>query len=110
MSVHRGAIWTQRFVLKYASTGLPIDITGWEFKADFQRTPTSDELVTLTSANGGFSIISALDGTFQMLLTDDQTELLPVGRVKFDVIRTDAIPGPVFLFGGSIKVKELVSA
>lgn len=109
MAIRRGAVWSQTFKLTYKTSALPVNIAGWEFKADIQLTPVSVELVSLTTANGGFTIVDAASGRFQMFLDASQTTQLPVGKVVFDVVRTDVNPGPVYLFGGSIRVKELVS-
>lgn len=108
MAIYQGAAFTVTFAL--SQNGTPIDISGWTFESDFRdNVRDTDELVTLTTANGGWSIADAANGLVSMILLESQTEDFPLGRVVFDVMRTDVSPGPVRLFGGSIKVKQPVT-
>lgn len=113
MSIFRGAAWMQGFVVKAKSTGLPIDISSYTFKSEFQlrASDPNPALVQLTTENGGIVIDDGINGKFSMVMTEDQTVDLPLGRLVFDVVRTDTapIPGVTYLFGGSVRVRELVS-
>ncbi len=109
MAAYQGTYYTAQFQLANTD-GTFVNISGWAFKAEFRvQLSDVDPLLTLTTGNTGFSIISASTGLFQMVLTAVQTLALPVGGLVFDVLRTDASPGPVYLFGGVIRVKEPVT-
>jgi hypothetical protein len=47
----------------------------------------------------------------QFKLVDDESSILPLGRVKFDVERTDFSPvqGPIWLFEASFLVKKAIT-
>lgn len=109
MAAYQGTYYTAQFQLAN-SDGSAINISGWTFEAEF-RVQLSDvaPLLTLTTANTGFSIVNASTGVFQMAITSVQTLALPTGGVLFDVLRTDASPGPLYLFGGRLRVKEPVT-
>ena len=105
MPIYQGAAYQLNFTWE-DDDGLPIDVSDWEFAAHIKdaRADTT-ALVSLTTANGGFSVTDGPGGRFQMVLTAEQTESLPVGGMVFDVLRTDADPGPTFLMSGSFRVK-----
>jgi hypothetical protein len=116
MSIYRGAAWSQGFVLKYKSSGLPINISAWTFRAEFQvKASDAVALVQLTTSNGGITITDGANGKFTMSMTGGgvagQTDGLPLGRIVFDVVRTDTepSPGPTYLFGGTVRVKDMAS-
>lgn len=110
MTIHRGTVWSQVFQLKNKTTGVPFDISSWTFKAEFQKNVSDDvALVSLTSANNGFSIVDGPNGRFRMVIDDSETSVLPIGRIVFDVWRTDQLDGPRFLFRGHLRVKESVN-
>jgi hypothetical protein len=109
MPVHQGTYYAVGFTFKDADDAV-IDITGWEFEADFKENRADETaLVNLTTANGGFLVTDATGGRMEMRLTAVQTALLTVGRIVFDVVRTDPANAPVYLFGGSFKVKRPVT-
>lgn len=98
------------FVLKDRSTDAAIDLTGWTFEAQVkQRREDDTALLTLTSANGGFYITGAANGRVEMRITAELSATLPTGRLVFDVLRTDADPGPLWLFGGSFRTRTPVT-
>lgn len=109
MAIHQGTYYAQGFVVKNQND-VALDITGWLLKAELrQQVSDASPLVTLTSAGGGFAIIDAANGRFEMRITADLTEDLPAGGVVFDILRTDADPGPVWLCAGKTKVKQPVT-
>jgi hypothetical protein len=111
MTIHQGDAFQQNFTLTSKTTRAPVgDITGWTFEAQF-RVELGDEvaLATLTSENGGFAVIDGPNARLQMIVTAEQTATFPVGKVVFDVLRTDVVPGPVWYFGGHAKVKRPVT-
>lgn len=110
MPVYQGTAFTQTFVIKNAATETPIDVSGWEFQVQLRdRTDDEDFLVELTTDNGGFVVTDGPNGEITMLLTAEQTLLLPVAKIVFDVLRTDVSPGPVWVFGGRFRVKQPVT-
>jgi hypothetical protein len=99
MPAFQGTRYTRNVALRSCSTNAPINIESWEFRGmirDSRNDP--EQLITLTSANGGFNIIDAVNGRLQFTLSPAQTIILPVGRMMMDVERTDHIDGPVWLF------------
>lgn len=109
MSVMQGTV-VQKYMNIQNSDNTPIDITGWELRASLRKQPTASiELVELTTANGGFVIVDAVNGRFAMVLDDTVTVILPIGRIHFDVLHSNAPDGPVWLFGGSFLVKQPVT-
>ncbi len=112
MSIRRGASWTQGFALKSKTTGLPIDISTWTLKSEFQRS-VSDTTVyaQLTTENGGILITDGVNGKLSFIINSTTTLGFPLGRVAFDVVRTDTEPdpGPVYVFGGFVFVRNMVS-
>jgi hypothetical protein len=71
----------------------------------------TEPLVTLTSAQGGIVVLDGPKGRMQFTLVDDDTILLPTGRVIFDVERTDfsGTSGPIWLFEASFLVKKPIT-
>ena len=109
MPIYQGTYFVQVFVIE-DTAGDPVDITGWEFEADFRRHRNDEEpLLTLTTGNGGFAVALGTDGRLTMQMTEGQTIDLPAGRIVFDVLRVDASPGPRFMFAGTIPVKQPVT-
>jgi hypothetical protein len=86
------------------------NITGWQFQSSLKESRNDTAaLVTLSTGNGGFVVTDGPNGRVEMRLTAAQTELLPLGRVVYDVLRTDQANGPVYYFGGDLKVKQAVT-
>ena len=105
MAIYQGTYFTQLFVVKTKDG--PVDISGWEFEAQFRkRVDDADSLLDLTTAGGAFSLTDAVNGELQLAITEDLTATLPLGRVVFDVLRTDASPGPRFVFRAAALVKQ----
>jgi hypothetical protein len=110
MPVYQGAAFTKVFIIKDKTTNTPIDITGWEFQAQFRdRVDDANYLVQLTSDDGNFVVTDGPNGQITMTLTAEETALFPTGKIVFDVLRTDPTPGPLWLFGGRFPVKQPVT-
>lgn len=109
MAAYQGTYFTQPITLKDKGTGVALDITGWTFKAEFRvDVDDTNPALTLDSTAGGFSIIDAANGRVSMNV-DLTTNTLAPGKYQFDVLRTDCTPGPIWLFGGSILVRQPVT-
>lgn len=95
----------------FTQGGVPINITGWVFRAQFRLTTDSADpaLLELTTANGGFAVTDGPGGRLEMRITSTQMNTLPAGTIHFDVMRTDATPGPIRQFGGKMKVRKPVT-
>lgn len=107
MAIYQGTTSTKYLNIKDYTTKLPIDVSGWELRAQLKRAPQTDTYYhELTTANGGFVIVDAVNGRIALYLDDEVTSLLPVGRIHFDVLRTDTVDGPQWMFGGSFMVKQ----
>ena len=110
MTIYRGSFYSVTLTLKSNVTGLPIDITGWTMKSQIRDAITDEEImVELTTENGGIEIIDGPGGVFSLKITAEQNENFSLGNVVGDVFRTDAVPGPVRLFGFKDKVKRSVT-
>lgn len=110
MPVYQGTYYSRGFLFKNSTTSDPIDITNWAFECMVRdRLDSVDALLTLTSLNGGFTVVDGPTGSALLAMTADQTALLPVGRMHFDVLRTDIVPGPTWQFGGRFPVKKPVT-
>lgn len=112
MPIHRGAYYTRLFQIT-DKDGDPVPITGWTFASNFRlKLEDADPLLELTSASGGWAIEDADNGKVRMKLLAADTTALPATPKKtviFDVIRTDAAPGPVWLFSGSVPVADMIT-
>jgi len=109
MATYQGTFYAVIFKI-LDRDGNPVNLTGWTFRAMIRVTvEDTDPLLELTTANGGFLIVDAANGRVQMQILAAQTDDLPEGRLVFDVERTDLSPGPIWEFGGRIKVKQPVT-
>jgi hypothetical protein len=110
MTVWVGNYTAYSFVLKSKTNCEALDITGWEFQADIKANKDDETaLLSLDTDGGGFAVITAAEGRFEMRITALQSEDLPTGKLFFDIRRTDVSPGPIWLFGGSFFVKTPVT-
>lgn len=108
MAIYQGTKFEANFTLTDGD-GDALNISGWTFEAHFRDDLDDTEtLVELTSAAEDFEILSAADGRLQMTIAAADTADFPLGKVVFDVLRTDD-GDPVWLFGGSVKVKKPVT-
>lgn len=109
MPAFQGTYFSKTLTLKQ-SDGTPLNITGWALHMQVRVTKNdAAALLDLTSDNEGVVVTDGSSGQMQIRLTADDTALLPVGKVVFDVLRTDADPGPVWLFGGYLPVRKPVT-
>lgn len=110
MPIYRGTYYTRTFLFT-DEAGAPVAITGWEFRAHFRgaKTDPNPPLLELTTANGGWLVVNGPGGQLQMNILAAQSLLLTTSKVVFDVLRTDADPGPVWLFEGSVPVKDPIT-
>lgn len=110
MPVYQGAYFSQTFIIKSQATGLAVDVTGWTFRVQVRdNVADATSLLELTTANGGFVVTNGPAGQVTLKITAAQATALPVGKMHFDVMRTDVNPGPTRLFGGTFKVKQPVT-
>jgi hypothetical protein len=108
----QGTRYTRNFAFRYESTGAPIDITSWLFKGMIRDSREDvDPVVEITSENGSFTIVDGPNGRLQFTLSPEQTIILPVGRMMFDVERVDLIAtqGPIWLFEASFQTKKPIT-
>lgn len=109
MAAYQGTFYVIPFAFK-ATDGSAIDITDWTFSADIREKRRDEtELLSLTSENEGFVTTEAALGRFEMRITAEQTAALPTGRLVFDILRTDASPGPLYVGGGAFRVRQPVT-
>ena len=108
MPAYQGTYYSKTFAFKDENED-PVDITGWEFSADLRDRVGTEELLSLTTANGGFTVTDGANGLVTMAITADQTAELPTKRLVFDVLRTDVTPGPLWLFSGKFTVRQPVT-
>ena len=110
MTIYRGAHYAVTLTLKSNVSGAPIDITGWQFMCQIRDAISDDTvMIELTTANGGAVVIDGLAGQLGLIITADQNRDFSLGNVVGDVFRTDAVPGPIRLFGFKDKVRRSVT-
>lgn len=110
MTIYRGAHYSVTLTLKSNVSGLPIDITGWTFRSQIRDAASDqDYMIELTSANGGVNVIGGPDGQLEIVITADQNANFSLGTVVGDMFRTDAVPGPIRLFGFKDKVRRSIT-
>ncbi len=109
-AIYQGTYFTQTFIIKSAEVITPIDIANWSFRMHLRD--SKDDVVPLlelTTGNGGIITLDGIAGSFYMVITAVQSLGLPLGTLVFDILRTNDPPGPVWLFGGRIKVRKPVT-
>lgn len=108
MAVYQGTYYAKSFLLKH-SDGTAYDVSGWTFQCQLRDRVDTVSLLELTTANGGFVVVDGPTGEVSLRITAVQSALLPVARLVFDVLRTNASPGPVWQFGGKLSVRRPVT-
>lgn len=93
MPIYRGAKYSKYPSFADRSTRQPVPINGWEFEMVL-RSDAGAELLTMSTADGHFSVSSAENGQFRIYLTAEQTADLPLGNVNGALMRTDEPDGP----------------
>jgi hypothetical protein len=110
MSVFRETYVARGFILKNKA-GQPINITDWTFEADLRiKVDDPTPVMTLNTANGGLVVTDGPNGRFELRMLADQTDDFVANTTYiFDVVRTDAVPGPIWLFSGKFKARQPVT-
>ena len=109
MAAYQGTFYSKTFIFKDSETLVPLDISTWTFESTLRDRLDTAELLTLTTANGGWTVIDGPNGEAELRITAVQTAALPVAKLVFDVLRTDPDPGPIWLFAGRFSVKRPVT-
>jgi len=109
MPVYRGTVYERIFRVQ-DSDGVPIDITGWTFRADVRETVEGVAILDeLTTALGNFEVIEATAGRFKFTLKASNTTTLVAGKkYLFDFLRTDG-GDPVYVIGGNFKAANPIT-
>jgi hypothetical protein len=109
MPAYQGTYYVKQLTFT-DSAGDAVDISSYEFEMDIRdQADDSASLVTLTTANGGLVVTDGPAGELEIRITAVNTLLLPVGKMVFDILRTDSSPGPTWMVGGSFKVKQPIT-
>lgn len=110
MAIFQDTTYTVSFQITGGVPAVPVNITGWSLTAAFrQRVTDPDPPIFTLTLGDGFTITDAVNGKFTMVISTARTKLLPLGRIVFDIMRSDVVGAPVRLCGGSGKVKEAVT-
>ena len=106
--IYRGSYFAANFAFG-SDESTPLDISGWEFRSHIRSCPSEPGPpdLELTTANGGFVVTDGSAGLLLMQILAEDTTTLKVGKIVFDVLRTDAVPGPLWLFASSTYAKDL---
>lgn len=109
MPVYRGTVYERIFKIQNGD-GLPIDITGWTFRADVRETVEGVAVLDeLTTELGNFEVIEPLAGRFKFTLKSANTTALTAGKkYLFDFLRTDGVE-PVYVIGGNFKAANPIT-
>lgn len=112
MPVYRGTYYARTFIFTDENDA-PVNITGWTFRAMFRaaKEDVNPPLLELTTANGGWVVSNGAGGLLLMKILAADTDDIPadVGKLLFDVLRTDPVPGPIWLFEGSVPIKAPIT-
>lgn len=106
-TIDQGAVWSVIFVYKDPNNN-PINLTGYTAAMQLRQTyesATAD--LTLTTSNGGISIVGAT-GTITVTATDEQTGALTPGYYVYDLELTSGA-NISRLVQGQITVAEQVT-
>lgn len=84
LTVYQGA--TLRVPVRWTAGGLPVDLTGFRIRCHARR-KISDPvaLLTWTSENGGFEIVDAVNGRFDLVLTATQSAAVDFKTAVYDI-------------------------
>lgn len=83
-TIDQGSVWSVVFVY-LDPNDVPINLTGYTARMQLRQNYNSELAdLTLTTENGGISIVGAT-GTITVTATDDQTELLEGGFYVYDM-------------------------
>lgn len=109
MPAYQGITYVRLFTICRCIDNSPIDITGWEFLSQI-RDSREDEtvLMELSTANGGWTVIDGPNGRLQMSIRPEMGTL-PVGKMVFDVLRTDITSGMYWIFEAVFIVKKPIT-
>lgn len=88
MTIYRECTYEKTGTITVRATGVPVDITTWEFDAVL-RNAAGESLLEMSTAEGHFIVTSGTDGEFAIRLTEDETEALAAGPVSFALYRID---------------------
>jgi uncharacterized protein YdgA (DUF945 family) len=109
MPAYQGTYYAKQLTFQ-DSDGNAVDISGQTFEMDIRdQADDTTALVTLTTENDGLVITDGAAGELEIRITAANTDLLPVGKMVFDILRTDSDPGPTWMVGGSFKVKQPIT-
>ena len=108
MPIFRGTYYQLVIQRRNKSDGLPIDMTGWTFSASI-KDENGTEILAATSAGEQFVLEDAENGEVRFQLLAAETTAMTTDRIKYDALRTDASPGPIWLFRFEADVRNLGS-
>lgn len=96
--IRRGSKYTLNFTINI--DGTPLDLTGMSAKMQVKPTASlsSTAYVTASTVSGEITLGGAL-GTVDVVLSDEDTELIPVGTQYYDVIVINAGEATSWLAG-----------
>jgi hypothetical protein len=78
--------------LRVKAGGVPVDITGWTFRMQIREVDQDGAvIVELTSGNGRFVIVDAVNGLFNPLLADTLTDTFTEAQFEDAVYDLEAI-------------------
>lgn len=90
MPIYRGTDFYLPFQLLRRVDSTPINISSWDFGAQFRVNPDDEEAALSTSLSGGHWVVTDGDlGKLKFVLTKTQTADLPLGKLYGDLLRID---------------------
>jgi hypothetical protein len=103
ITVNKNADFTRSFQVKI--DGVPVDINGYQFAATLKENIHETAGVDFTTV-----IASAVDGLFNISLTDETTASMKSGTWVYDLVMTDTAGFKTRLLEGQAFVKGGVTA
>lgn len=93
MAIYRGVKYSKAIQFKNRSTGLPIDVSTWQFAADL-KDESGATVLAMSTGGGQFTVFDGENGWLRFSLTVAETDALDAGPVSFGLYRTDEVDGP----------------
>ena len=80
MAIYRNGEWSVLLKIKNRTTGVPVDITSWRFRATLKKEPNS----ATTTASFTFTTVNAAQGQVRMSIDAAVRRLIPCGPYPND--------------------------
>ncbi len=105
-TVYTGATFFQSITWENED-GTPVDLTG--YTAAMQAKAGSVTLININTDNGGITL-GGVDGTIELLISAEDTSVLPSANCKYDLLLTSSGGFVYPLLGGTLTIRQGVTS